>query len=680
MAESHCGWGETMSQDSEKLARSLAQHFDAPKDYVGHFGWLCGFSADAEFLDDAAERFTRLTSAQRQRQGRIALAVFLDPGNPPISLLDAPAVAHLPIKDLAKKPFRLLHAKVALLGFKHREDSDRWYLRLIVSTGNWTRQTLEESLDLAWSVGVSSEALEAGNDGVKQICADIKAANDLMQWIADLFDNRLLSATINGGFSETQNAFTQVKDWISSCAEKAAGQARFFDNRNESLLAQLSAKIKACGSGVARNYLAMGSGFYETAADQCRPPEIPKKIIETLKQEALLTKNPEIDIYVNPNACQSIAISVGDLNQQGVTVRPAGQPSSVFGDSARQRTLHAKFLFSANYRDNSPYCNSAWVYLGSGNLTNPGFANQMSLSAGNLEAGVVFAGDGLLWKDEKGVDKQQVVTNLLPIQWNDAVDSNGNQLSPGLGMESRDDHYVAPPVAWLSWHKADDVSELRATESVTPDFHVLDSTGNACVRTATGFLWKEAQPRQVCVRWPVGGVQQESLIPVMDQYGRIAATELPSIGVDEAWWQLADFPLAPDDDGDNPDDDENNGKVAKNDLRGKSAQPLSYPIRRMMELIENIAAKQTEINKMDWSLWCNRLEQTLSQAKKSAAVEAFLQLELNPLSPLRHAPFRPSFAETSESPEGQLYEDTLTRIEKSWKVDQIQMKAIGGAP
>ena len=138
-----------MSRDYDKLpGPSLVQHFDAPEDYFGHFGWVCGFSADPPFLNDAAERFTRLTTAQRAHLGRISLGVFLDPGNPAITLLDAPGVAHLPIRDVATKPFRLLHAKIALLGFRHAESSDRWRLRLIVSTGNWTRQTLEESLDL----------------------------------------------------------------------------------------------------------------------------------------------------------------------------------------------------------------------------------------------------------------------------------------------------------------------------------------------------------------------------------------------------------------------------------------------------------------------------------------------------------------------------------------------------
>ena len=88
---------------------SLAQRFDAPDGFRGEFGWVCGFSADAAFLNDAAERFTRLTQAQRAHEGRIRIALFLDPCNPQIRLSDAPGVAHLPIAGGASRPFRLFH-------------------------------------------------------------------------------------------------------------------------------------------------------------------------------------------------------------------------------------------------------------------------------------------------------------------------------------------------------------------------------------------------------------------------------------------------------------------------------------------------------------------------------------------------------------------------------------------
>ena len=86
---------------------SLAQLFKPPELHWGVFGWLCGYAADASFLEDALERFSGLTQAQRAHQGRILLAVMLDPGNPQISPAEAPGALHLPVK-VAKLPFALL--------------------------------------------------------------------------------------------------------------------------------------------------------------------------------------------------------------------------------------------------------------------------------------------------------------------------------------------------------------------------------------------------------------------------------------------------------------------------------------------------------------------------------------------------------------------------------------------
>jgi hypothetical protein len=51
---------------------SLAQHFEAPDDFLGCFGWVCGYSAEGGFLEDAVDRFTRRLPAQRAYEGRIA--------------------------------------------------------------------------------------------------------------------------------------------------------------------------------------------------------------------------------------------------------------------------------------------------------------------------------------------------------------------------------------------------------------------------------------------------------------------------------------------------------------------------------------------------------------------------------------------------------------------------------
>lgn len=73
---------------------------------------------------------------------------------------------------------------------------------------------------------------------------------------------------------------------------------------------------------------------------------------------------------------------------------------SVFGPNS-QRVLHAKFLFSAQQRVDELKCHRPWVYLGSGNLTGPGFASKMSRQGGNLEAGVIFVPEELEWLQEE---------------------------------------------------------------------------------------------------------------------------------------------------------------------------------------------------------------------------------------------------------------------------------------
>jgi hypothetical protein len=662
---------------------SLAQHFDAPQDFRGGFGWICGYSADAAFLDDAAERFTRQTRAQRAYGGHIALALMLDPGNSNISAIDAPGVMHLPIKNIHKKPFLLLHAKVAILGFRHETDVHRWQLRLIVSTGNWTRQTLEESLDLAWRIDLSSDEFPGPREhdhGVQQVCTDIKAAWEFMNWLKDYFDTRILDALPpEREDSETGRARQLFESWIGTAAGNAgAANPQFLDNRKESFLDQLPTLVKATGATGKRNYLAMGSGFYESSSRKDVIPPVLHDIVRRLQGHRMLTATPEIDIFVKAEACQAVAASQQALSKAGFTVRPAGQPD-FFGQKF-QRSLHAKFIFSANCRNNSNSCNSAWLYIGSGNLTGPGFCNKASANGGNLEAGVVFAPEDLYWKQVKGLEPWKVVTNVLPVQWETDVSSLHDSMSEGSDMPDRDNEFIAAPIAWLLWCEDAGSSWLKALgEEAAAPFEILNEVGEVCAPDGEGrFPWHGNRPRQVRLRWVDHGKTQESFVPVLDKFGRLAATVLPQIDLDQAWWQLASFPMPPDDEDVHPGDDlEGHFSASKSDQTSVASKPFAvYPIRQMMQLIENIAAKQTALSQIDWPAWCSRLEQCLNQASSGSALNRFVELGINPLSPLWETPFRPTFAETNDTPDGQRYEALLRRVEAEWNV--VLLKKIGG--
>lgn len=661
---------------------SLTQHFDAPGDFIGRFGWVCGYSADSQFLDDAVGRFTGESALQRSSDGRVALALILDPGNDQIKFTDAPGVLHLLIKDRHNKPFASMHAKFAILGFREISDGDHWHLRLLVSTGNWTRETLENSLDLIWRIDISSDDIAEPDDDIVQKCADFKAAWGLLSWLRERYDLRALSPAIPSNHTdESSKNRMLLEGWASQVSRKAKRlPPRFLHNRTESLLSQLPNMVEATGRSVARNYLVIGSGFYQSEVQKHTVPSVIQGVVTSLNGEAggprLLTSSPVMHLIVNPLACQAVASSLEALSADGWKVLPAAQPK---GFGKLQRALHAKFIFSANRRDDSELLSSAWLYIGSGNLTNPGFARKMSNGVGNLEAGVIFS-PGQVYRDSKrnSIPAEQILTNLLPIP-GDETETAPITLLKGTGMPEQNTYLLAAPVAYLIW--IDDGSkgwlqtptEKNDTgeESVmSTNFCVIDNAGSELIADATGrFCWRLARPRQVQVRWKDGADTLQCAVPVVDSFGRFAAQELVPIDIDQAWSQLSAFPMAPDDEDLPPDDEQGNCHVLGSEhSKAAKAAPAMYPLRRMMEFIENIAAKQTAVSQADWSAWCVRLEQCLVQSRESSALKSVCDLGLNPLSPLWMPPFRPAFAETDETEEGRRYEEALKKIEAHWNV------------
>ncbi|MBY4949496.1 hypothetical protein K6V92_23105 [Cupriavidus respiraculi] len=660
---------------------SLVQHFDAPDQYIGAFGWLCGYSADSAFLTLAAERFSRQTERQRARAGSVALAVMLDAGNPAITLIDAPGVAHLPLTSDGARDFKLMHAKVALLGFRHEADAMRWRVRLLVSTGNWTRQTMEESLDLAWCMDVTSEELhdavlaESPDADLLQRCADLAAARSLMDWLAERFDTRLLEAGLSSPPSDTATGRRRLSDWLGQCSKYAGSTVpRFFDNRKSSLLEQLVSVIPRPSSPVARNALVMGSGFYESPkvnkgdAGVVAVPSALTRIVDSLRAAGALIKRPSLEVIVDPDACQAVACAAAEMRRAGYTIRAAGQPKAVFG-AEQPRVLHAKFIFSAQRRTDSARCLNPWLYLGSGNLTRAGFLLPAGASSGNLEAGVVFDPGPLTWQEVPGEPPGTSITHLLPVQWESEV-TPSQPLQPGGDMPDRVEAYLAPPVAWLTWRDVDNSQQCGELicDHATKPFQVLDPFGQPCVDTGGRALWQGTPPRLVTVQWAEGARTITAAVPVVDRFGRIAATALPRLELSEVWSQLSTFPMQADDD--DPDDIDTSGRD------GANSQPAgpscgTYPIRDMMELVENIAAWQSRVPLADWTAWCCRLRQTLMVAADSEGVRAFHALGLNPLAPLTAAPFRPSFAESGATDPGKVYEAVLDEVAKAWGVDHM---------
>ncbi len=635
---------------------SLTEYFEPPEGYVGEFGWVYGYSADGPFMDSALDRFTNQTKGQRAWQGQIKLALMLDPGNPQLSTLQVPGLAHLPINN-NERPFKLMHSKVAFLHFRNGGD---WAIRLLVSTGNWTRQTVEESLDLAWSVTVFSHEIVSNSSDVIQKCSDITAAWEMHTWLLESYSVCQLAMN-----EDIKSRVQGLMEKVEVLAPHANAEPRFIHTKNESLLNQLSEKVTQHAGSATRNAIAFGSGFYESVSGENKLPLALEIIVNELQEKQMLTADPCKEIFVNPSSCQGIATAFETLIENNYTIYPAQAPKDIFGVSSN-RTLHAKFLLGYGYRKNSNKLNNAWVYLGSGNITKPGFLSKASSHSGNVEAGIVSSIKNSVFEPE---EKAMSIGNLLPLQWAEEF-NKPTDLAAGSEMEEREDAFTLAPIEYLNYNL--ETKRLSLPSDVTNiEFEVINPISNEpCEKQGEQFIWLgESTPRVIRILWVDGGDSCHAEIPVVDSFGRIAATELPSLNIDDAWWQLAGFPLPPD--AMDSEEEGVDGEANFNTQLKKVNKTESYPVRKMMELIENIAQKQTALNAGDWNIWCERLKQTLIQAKDAPIVEVFRQWEVNPLSALYEKPFRPEFAEDDNSPEGRLYRGVLDSVCEQWRISHM---------
>lgn len=209
----------------------------------------------------------------------------------------------------------------------------------------------------------------------------------------------------------------------------------------------------------------------------------------------------------------------------------------------------------------------------------------------------------------------------------------------------------------------------RPARRTDKPFRGTDPHGRPCERLEDGNLaWNSARPRQVTVTWSAEDAERSADVPVIDHYGRFCAADLPSLDLEDAWIQLANFPMPPDDEELAGGDATTSVDGVTGTERASQARSSAYPVRRMMRLVEDIASKQLNVAQADWATWCNRLEQVLIQSKYSSVVTAFKTIGLNPLHPLLQASFRPRFATDSQTAEGVRYETAMHRVINAWQL------------
>jgi hypothetical protein len=672
------------------LPLSLVEHAAPPTDMTGHAGWICGFSADADFMEAFVERFTGQGRSARAELGRTFIGLCLDRSQAQIPPGEVPGVLHLPARN-DSPPYRLMHAKVALLAFRNPTDESKWALRLLVTTGNWTRQTTEDSIDLVWRLDLAAEDVLAreSDDALEQHRTDMAAARDFWRWLRQQYQCRLFEGDAEAGKAQkTQSAaFAELERWTNRLKPRPNTTPRFIDTRQQALIAQLVSRVKTHAGSQRRNNLVLGSGFWE-GGQPAGLPVVPQAIANALIDASLLTRSAKITLVVESDKCAALADehvfkSMHEANWSLL------HPLKADGDTRR---LHAKFLFSANRQADGNGCASAWVYLGSGNLTPAGFLAATS-RGGNLEAGVIMAADGLSWEPAGRKSRLTPVGDRLPVDWNAHI-TELSVLTAGDGPPERDTRFIAPPISHLVWTPGETVHFLTVPQGEDATGIVILGPSNQALKpNGSGhFLWDGEQPAHVGVRrLDQNDAASTVLVPVLDRYGRLAARPLEPIDLEQAVELLDSFPAVPDG-GDTGDDED---PPAPPDTRnppgaaGRAAPDARYAIRRTMRLIEAIAERQTMVPKADWTSWTQRLQCVLTQLgtlpergklgqrrhdvkgpTRGALVEALLPLKINPLSCLREPPFLPDYVKRG-STEFLAIDEALNAAEANWDVTEF---------
>ena len=107
--------------------------------------------------------------------------------------------------------------------------------------------------------------------------------------------------------------------------------------------------------------------------------------------------------------------------------------------------------------------------------------------------------------------------------------------------------YSAAPVAYFFWIFEEDRVGCERAQKITESFDLLDDAGE--VANGTPSKASRGEGRGLG-RYKFAGVsagqERQAWVPVIDEFGRIAATILPRIDIEEAWSQLANFPMPPD--------------------------------------------------------------------------------------------------------------------------------------
>lgn len=479
---------------------SLVDAFDPPSGQVGVSAIFVTMTADTRVLNEALAVFTGASGRAREADGR-CIAYLLrdpgrrDPGSAGIRPDEVPGLFEMTPRGTVDG--RLLHAKLALLGFADAADVAPKHLRLVVSTGNFTTDSVKQRLELLF---VTESPV--GRAGDKEALTDIAMA---AAFIEDLAAERFQLPRKAEGHRETPLGAWDTLLRVARNHPGKGTKARFIHSLKEPLLGQIGKRFAAAG-GPPRNFLLCGSGFFEQSI-----VDDGASVLAALADLPGLSPRAERMVLVDPPQAAQVHGARDALARIGFRGLYRATDSTRTG-----RRLHAKFVIAGTQEDRREGLRIARsvMYLGSGNLTLRGLKLGPD-SGGNVECGVVFHPDAKIpeevLRDHLFFDRNSPFVGEVsgvPEAEPEALASEPT-ICPVLFVNATQDGRLA-----IEW-----TAEAQGTvELVFADDHVvLVRAGEPSVELPVGF---EGQGSLV-VRWRDAS-QHEHQIPVISPDGLYA--------------------------------------------------------------------------------------------------------------------------------------------------------------
>ncbi len=634
---------------------TLSGLFAPPRDHLhGVGGVLCAYSADAEFLDQCLARFSRVSNQSRLARGSIDWTLMLDPEHAVLPSSEVGGLLQLRPRAASERPweFHCMHAKVALLAFgPSRTGEPTWY-RIVVSTGNWTRESACHQLELAWFLDIDlASPVLADLDELRAVVGFLQGLSRCYQTsdTLGLGARRLLVQAAGRGDPETSSGPLRFMATLPCSGEATPG----------GLLPQIRVRLGVAASRFST--IVCGSGFFERGRDPAEQPKVLKELVEQLAHH--LTRGPTKRLVANATGDDQVitAFRAGKLKDWSLhhpkDPPPAPQPGRL--------RLHAKFLFLARRREDA--FSGGRLYLGSGNLSVRGFLLGPRLSGaanpahyGNVEAGV------LLEVPEIATESQ--LHRALPV----GPPINALELA-AIAIKPQEDaeaDVVAPPAPILAFVCGDALHvgvEWDDTVEVPDGVRVMVPGASDVVLAALQASFDYPLPdlpRSLEIRWG----SEVCTVPCLNSRGEFPrqAKTYPHFG---SWLEsLSGFPQTWDDPDDDPGEEEEEGTQTGGGTVPKELRcgTRDFPARTAMLLVETIAELNGTIPEDRASDWVHALRHQLLVETPLDQLPGWQGLRLNFLRVLLSTRgFAPNWADRSG------YEALIHAVAHDWQLDGL---------